>query len=199
MTVRINTTWFRDRLISKQISQRQLAKRLEMDPGALSLTLRGQRKMQLPEAEAIAGELGVPVVEVLEAAGINTATGSHDMATVAGTVDATGLATLGRSEGPRRVPTPLGMPGGTLALRYQCSDARDGWLVFYVPKEGVDSEAVGRLAVIRLEGKGGTMVRGLKRGYGKGGWNLVDVFGSGTIEGARVAAASPVLWVKTMV
>lgn len=192
-TFKINTAWFRDRLIAKQISQRKLAKIVGMDAGAMSLTLRGGRKLQLTEAEAIAGELGVPVMEVLEAAGVNTSTGAHESALVVGQVGADGSVQVIRGG---RVPTPAGMPQGTQVVRYQCDGARDGWMAFYVPSDGVSSDAVGKLAIVKLGGKDGTWLRVLKRGYGKGGWNLLGMFGETAIAGAQVVSASPVLWVK---
>ncbi|NDC87109.1 MAG: XRE family transcriptional regulator, partial [Betaproteobacteria bacterium] len=50
----LDTDWFRDRLKERKLSQRGLAKLLELDPGALSLTLRGLRKLTTEEAHAIA-------------------------------------------------------------------------------------------------------------------------------------------------
>lgn len=47
---RMNTKWFRDRLRGIELSQRGLAKLLDVDAAAVSYMLRGQRKMTLQEA-----------------------------------------------------------------------------------------------------------------------------------------------------
>lgn len=66
---RIDTNWFRSRLADRRLSQRQLAKLLDLDPAAVSLMLRGKRKMSAAEASEIAVQLGVSVQEVLVRAG----------------------------------------------------------------------------------------------------------------------------------
>lgn len=66
---KIDTRWFQDRLADKRLSQRQLAARLQLDPAAVSLMLRGRRKMSVAEAAEIASYLGVEVDEVLRHAG----------------------------------------------------------------------------------------------------------------------------------
>ena len=71
MTNTIDTVWFRDRLRAIKMSQRELGKRLGMEASAISLTMRGMRKLTLPEAKEAANQLGVPVTEVLRRAGID--------------------------------------------------------------------------------------------------------------------------------
>lgn len=51
------------------MSQRELARHMRMDAGAMSLMLRGKRKMTVAEATAIAKALGVSVEEVVARAG----------------------------------------------------------------------------------------------------------------------------------
>ena len=65
----IDNRWFIGRLADKQISQRKLAKHLGLDPAAVSLMLRGKRKMSASEAADIARLLGVGTDEVLARAG----------------------------------------------------------------------------------------------------------------------------------
>lgn len=61
----MNTRWFRDRLRGIELSQRGLAKLLDVDAAAVSYMLRGKRKMTLHEANRIAQILGVPASEVM--------------------------------------------------------------------------------------------------------------------------------------
>jgi len=68
--VAINGKWFRAKLVEKSRSQRQLAKHLGLDPAAITLMLRGDRRMQLDEAKSIAAFIGEPLIDVLRAAGL---------------------------------------------------------------------------------------------------------------------------------
>lgn len=65
----VDTRWFQDRLADKRLSQRQLAARMNLDPAAVSLMLRGRRRMSVTEAAEIARYLGVEVDDVLRHAG----------------------------------------------------------------------------------------------------------------------------------
>lgn len=68
---KINKSWFRDKLAEKQISQRQLAKRIGIDPAAVSYMLSGRRKMTMDDANNIAREICVSVVDVMKHAGLS--------------------------------------------------------------------------------------------------------------------------------
>lgn len=69
----VDTRWFQNALADKRLSQRKLAIRLGVDPAAVSLMIRGKRKMSAAEAAEVAKFLGVSVEEVLWKSG-NTAT-----------------------------------------------------------------------------------------------------------------------------
>lgn len=192
----LNKAWFTDQFAAKRISQRQLAFQIGMDPAALSMTLSGQRKLQIPEAEAIAAQLGVPAVEVLRHAGLDTSAGAIQDALVVGWVGINGEVNEGRLEGPRRVATPTDMPDGTQVLRFQGEPATDGWLCFYQPRNHVPPDCLGRLCVVKVQG-GAHYVARMLRGYAAGVWNLGALAGPGLImEGARVLSASPIHWIK---
>ena len=66
----IDTSWFKGLLQDRQISQRQLAFKMNMDPASMSLMLRGKRKMHLQDAELMAKTLHVRVDEILFHAGV---------------------------------------------------------------------------------------------------------------------------------
>lgn len=193
----IDKTWFLDQFAAKRISQRQLAFQIGMDPAALSLTLSGQRKMQIPEVEAMAANLGVPAAEVLRAAGLDMSAGAAKDALIVGWVDKGGMVHEGRLEGPRRVQTPADMPDGTQVLRIQGEAATDGWLVFYQPLNHIAADTAGRLCIINVQG-GAFYLGKLRRGYSAGTWNVVHCFNLDILkEGAKVLSASPVQWIKT--
>lgn len=66
----IDTGWFKGVLADRQISQRQLAFKIGMDPASMSLMLRGKRRMTLHDAEVLAKNLHLRVDEVLYHAGV---------------------------------------------------------------------------------------------------------------------------------
>jgi transcriptional regulator with XRE-family HTH domain len=69
---KVDTRFFQNLLADKRLSQRKLAARLKLDPAAVSLMIRGKRKLSAAEAAEIAKFLGLSVEEVLFRSG-NTA------------------------------------------------------------------------------------------------------------------------------
>lgn len=67
---RVDTGWFQGRLADKRMSQRRLATMLGLDPGAVSLMLRGKRRMSAEEVADVARLLDVDVSEVLMHLGV---------------------------------------------------------------------------------------------------------------------------------
>lgn len=74
----IDTRWFRERLYAVGMSQRQLAKHMDLDPAAISLMLRGRRSMSAQEAAEIATLFGVPVQDVVRRAGHGAGRNGND-------------------------------------------------------------------------------------------------------------------------
>lgn len=194
----IDTKWFKGLLSDRGMRQHQIASTLALDPASVSLMLRGKRRLQLDEAAALANLLGVPLDEVLHHAGIDPEAGAAGTVPIVGTVDDDGEVVMKRPEGPRRVTAPVGMAEGAVALRYETSDARDGCIAFYVPREGVDADAVGRVCVVQVApaGKGVRYVRVVKRGYVRGTFTLTQVRAEKSLENVELASACPVLWLR---
>lgn len=69
----MDKAWFEDQLRNNQISARQLAKKMEIDPSALSLIFSGGRRLKNDEAAALALHLNVSLADVLSHAGVNMA------------------------------------------------------------------------------------------------------------------------------
>lgn len=61
----INTIWFKTQLWNKKITQKKLAKLLDIDPAAISCLLNGKRKMSVQEAKKIALILHCNVIDVI--------------------------------------------------------------------------------------------------------------------------------------
>lgn len=67
----VDTRWFQNSLKDLRVSQRELAGMLGVDASAVTLMLRGRRKMTAAEAALISRVLGVGVDEVMRRAGLD--------------------------------------------------------------------------------------------------------------------------------
>lgn len=196
----IDSSWFRNRLTDRQMSQRGLARKLGLDAAAVSLMFRGKRRMQMHEAADVARLLGVPLDEVLAHAGIKAPTGQHEMHehTVPLVYWMDGQGEMHTVDPGERIEITAALPNDVAAC--QCRTAMspiehmDRWLLFFraPTKSGVDPEAVGRYAVMRLHG--GVMTAGhLRPGYKRGTY---AVHGPINLMDATVEWATPVVLIQ---
>ena len=195
----INTRFFQDRLADIRLSQRQAARRLGLDPAAVSLMFRGKRRMQLTEAAAISRLLGVPMDEVLKHAGISSPGMKQDIEVrgVPLVYWLDGHGELHALDAGETVELRAVLPDDTIAA--QCRTAMtamehmDHWiLAFQSPQNGIHPEAVGKYCVMRLAG--GMMTVGyLRPGYSQGKYAIHR--GGSTTE-AAVEWATPVLLIR---
>jgi plasmid maintenance system antidote protein VapI len=191
----MNTEWFRQLLATRKLSQRGLAKLMELDPAAVSLMLRGQRRMTPDEAHQLSLILGVPITEVLRQAGIDV---SDDVrrVKVTGYIDGDAQVTLFPKRTHDRVVGPADCPEGTYALQKRTPNTpQDGWMYFVSPSEDDPRAHLGQLCCIALE-NGEHLVCFLHRGYRTGTFNLIRCNGVAQRTDAGVVWASRVLWVK---
>ncbi len=195
--MKTNTKWFRDRLAEREMSLRQIARKINLDPSALSLTFRGKRKMTLEEANQIAGLLGVQVTEILRQAGVPV---SDDVKGVRllGTVDAKSTV-KSLVESTKRIHAPADVPLEGFALQIRAANTfHDGWVLFVSGDKTPADTALDRLAVIYLA-NGSRIVGAVRRGYDDGAYNvlpLLDPTGSGALENQHVEAVATVLWMR---
>lgn len=194
------TKWFRDQLSYLDMTQKDLARHLEIDPSSVSLMFQGKRKMSMKEANQMAKLFGVDLWVVLEAAGLNVTEAPQAVtATLRGIVkdelkvswltgpDATGVAV----EGVQGL--------GWECLRFETAqtpwDGLDGALALYRPgEEQIDPGAIGRLSVVRVKGDGVGRVRVVRRGYDRGRsitnrFNLFSVNGEAMEQGVELDSA----------
>jgi transcriptional regulator with XRE-family HTH domain len=190
--VAMDTDWFQNRLRDREISQRRLAEMLGLGPSAVSLMLRGKRKMTMTEAADMSRLLGIPVNDVMAHAGIRPGQPKQSVP-LFGIMDKEGeIHTI---KGGKRIACALEMPDTALAVQVQDSEfIADGMTFFYEPRAGIDAESVGRFCVIELA-TGQRHIRFLKPGRERGLYNLVGWF-SVSIENVKVKTASPILWIK---
>jgi hypothetical protein len=173
------------------MSQRGLARAMQLDAAAVSLMLRGRRAMKVSEAAEIARLLGVPADEVMTHAGVRTA-GTMQVAVI-GSVDGAGEVTFASSG---TVPHLGGaLPAAVSAVQCQTSrsviDHMDGWVLF-VPdaRSGIPAESVGRLSLCRIRG-GLVYLAAPTRSYTRGRWDLSGP--AGTAKAVDLEWAVPVL------
>jgi transcriptional regulator with XRE-family HTH domain len=196
----IDTQYFRNLLSDRRMSQRGLAKRLGLDPAAVSLMFRGKRRMQMHEAADVARLLGVPLDEVLAHAGIRSPLTPPDIEdhSVPLVYWMDGHGELHALDPGQTVHMRAVLPEDSIAC--QCRTAMsqlehmDRWLlVFRAPTTtGVQPDAVGKFAVMRL--RGGVMTAGhLRPGYSPGTYS---VHGANQMIDAQVEWATPVVMIQ---
>jgi hypothetical protein len=191
----MDTLWFRDKLKDKKLSQRGLAKLVELDPAAVSLMLRGQRKMTPHEAHQISVILGVPILEVMRRAGIDV-TEDVRKAPIAAHVDSQGNVVSMPNGTHDMSSSPGDCPIGTYAVQVRAhTSVKDGWLLFVSPAQ---SDAASHLdQLCNCATKAGQQLLGVvRRGYKRDMQNLVLWPSNETIFDADLAWVSPVLWIK---
>lgn len=191
----INTKWFKERLAERDMSMRRLAKLLKIDPSAVSLMLRGKRKITPQEANEISGLLTLPVTEVLRQAGIPVSDDTRDMR-IKAFVDARSVLQMSTSKSPRRVNAPHDVPGAGMAVQVRAPDhATDGWVLFAGAPDNNPDAMIDRLCVVKVA-RDGHVVGTLKRGYDDSRYNVATYTGSAMLENVDVQSAAPVLWIR---
>ena len=192
----MNTEWFRQVLASKKLSQRRLAGLLELDPAAVSLMLRGQRRMTNEEAHQIGIILGVKTTEVLRQAGIAVSDDVRHVK-VTGHVDKDEVVTLFPRRTHDKVVGPADCPEGTYALQKRSpGHPHDGWMLFISPAEDDPRAHLGAMCCVALQ-NGEHIIAFVQRGYRTGTFNLINGANGAAIRtDADVAWASRILWIK---
>lgn len=194
-TMPMQTEWFRQKLADRKLSQRQLAKLMGLDPAAISLMFRDQRKMTNEEAHFIASTIGVPVTEVLRRAGIEVLDDVRAVPISASMDDACAI-TIFPDKTHDKVHGPADCPVGTYAVQVRApTSVQDGWLVFVAPAQQQPNELLDRLCLVTFA-KGVQTIGVIKRGYRSGTFNVVRLLTRDVLQDKTIAWASPVLWVK---
>jgi transcriptional regulator with XRE-family HTH domain len=193
----MNTQWFRDRLADKRLSQRRLAKMLELDPAAVSLMFRGMRRITPHEAHQISTILGVPLNEVMRNAGIEV-TEDVRRCPVAAHVDENGVVTSMPPRTHDDVIGPADCPFGTFAIQVRShSSTKDGWLLFVTPAQVKPAENIDQLCLVAT-GDGRQVLAVVRRGYRKDTHNLIIWPSNEMISDASIVWTSTVLWIKPL-
>jgi transcriptional regulator with XRE-family HTH domain len=193
----MNTQWFRGRLTDKKLSQRRLAKMLEIDPAAVSLMFRGLRRMTPHEAHQISTILGVPLNEVMRNAGIEV-TEDVKRCPVAAHVDEHGVVTTMPPRTHDDVIGPADCPFGTFAIQVRShSSTKDGWLLFVTPAQLAPADNIDQLCLVAT-GDGRQILAVVRRGYRRDTHNLIIWPSNEMIADASITWTSTVLWIKPL-
>lgn len=186
--------FFENLLRDKKISLRGLARRLDILPSQLSLTLSGKRRMQLGEAVQIAQIFGLPLQEIAIHAGIQAA--RADVARVRVTGILKGDGTIGEQTAIERTPADLRLPEHAEAIHARTSDSPlswlDGWVMFTDERSAPSDAIIGRLCRVKIAG-GPEALATVRRGYRSGTYSL---FGPYNAESQQIEWAAPVLYTR---
>lgn len=192
----MNTKWFRQQLDARKISQRGLARLMGLDAAAVSLMLRGQRRMTSDEAHQISNIFGMPITEVLRQAGVEV---SDDVryVPVVGYVDISKAVTLFPDGTHDRVVGPADCPNGTYALQKRApAHPHDGWMILVSPSKNDPDEHLGQMCCVATD-KGEHLIAFISRGYRSSTHNLINgATGSLLRTDVNLAWASSILWIK---
>lgn len=192
----MNTDWFVKKLEGRKLSQRGMAKMMGLDPSALSLMLRGKRRMTVHEAAQMAVLLDVPPSEVLTNAGVQLPPAAKMVPMIGYVVENDQVALLGEAN-HELIEGPGELQSSSVCVRcqYGHNEFMDGWILFANDMSGSPELAIDTLAICAIKGNGMKVAR-IKRGYRRGHYNLVT--NSSTMQNVELAWASPIVWIKTV-
>lgn len=196
----IDTQWFVDRIAGRKLSQRGLAKLMGLDPAALSLALRGKRKLTLEEAAQLSVLLDVSTTEVLERAGIQTH--GENKVKIIGHLVADGSVQIVGKGLHEMVEAPPNVPADCVAIQARTAgsstESIDGWLYFVSADHGNPAQSLGHFALLAIKDNGMKLAH-VRKGYKRGTYNLLIRNSQEVIQNSELAWASPVMWIKTLI
>jgi len=198
--LQVDTQYFKTILGQRKISGRAFAKRLGIDPSALSRTLRIKREMKAEEAAKIAAYLGISLDDVLRHAGIREGAKIENTVRVTGRLTGTGeIEIIGESRKPETVPAPPDVPPGSTAIVADTArsplELMDGWTFFIGPKVDHPNELLGRQVVALVVGETKARLGWLKRSHRAAHFNVISDGGT-TLKAVQIEWAAPVIWIK---
>lgn len=192
----MNKEFFIGLMSGRRMSMRGLAQRMGMQHSQLSLTLNGQRKMTLDEAAQLSQIFGVPLHQIVTNTGVSVRPFSGRRTKVIGFVGKDGMLAMNPTDVIERAETPEDLPDDAVAAQFRTAESAldfcDGWVAFFRQTDGIDPDAIGRLAFVKIKGDGHA-ISTIRRGYQPGAYNL-----SGFVnrQNVHLESASPVLVIR---
>lgn len=170
----VNKRYFIDLMKDRKLSLREVARRMDVWPAALSRSLDDKRKMQMPEAVALARILSVPLTEVMVNAGIEQAVVTSRRCSIIGHIHEDGLVEPLPSGVIERIPIPDGLDDDVVAVQMHtagtAAEFTDGW-VTYLGQQRDPSDCMGFYSLMAIE-EGEWVMGVLRRGYSQGTYNV---------------------------
>lgn len=172
----VNKRYFSDLMKDRNMSLREVARRLDIWPAALSRSLDDKRKMQMTEAVGLARILAVPLTEVMVHAGIDQAVVTSRRCSIVGHVNDNGEVERLPPGVIERIPIPDGLDDDVVAVQMHttgtAAEFADGWVTFLGPERD-PSDTMGVYSMMALED--GEWVMGvIRRGYSQGTFNITS-------------------------
>lgn len=206
----VDTDWFKAKIEALGFSQREVALKMGIDASGFHGLLHGTRGIEAAEAARLASILGVGLDVVLMHIGLPESLlgfdrGASARVPVVGWLDGTLTLRKDGLKGRKDVPYPFrDVDRQVRCARVQTAGTEfagmDGALYFYREAKGqtgVDSTALGKLALVRIRGERELKLRELRRGYGpEGSYNLAAPSGRVIEESVKVEYATPLIWIK---
>ena len=191
----IDTTWFRQQLAARKLSQRALARLMKIDAAAVSLMLRGHRRMTNQEAHKLASVLGTKVTEVLRHSGVDVIDDVRKVP-ISAWVNNEGAVSLFPDKTHAVVAGPADCPTGTYCVQCRApSEPQDSWLLFVNPAQEQPENCLEYLCVVAID-HGALTTANVRRGYRPGRWNLLMWPNREFRPDVTVAWCSKVTWIK---
>lgn len=172
----VNKRYFNDLMKDRKLSLREIARRMDIWPAALSRSLDDKRKMQMPEAVALSRILAVPLTEVMLNAGIDQVVVTGRRCSIIGHVHDDGVVEPVPAGVIERVPIPDGLDDDAVAVQMHTSGTEasfaDGWITFLGPERD-PSDVMGIYSMMAVEDNGWIMGV-VRRGYSQGTYNVTS-------------------------
>lgn len=185
---RVDTKLFRDRMRDLEITNRELAKALNLDPSATSLMLRGRRGVKDYEIARLAKTLNLGVDEVLRALGQQP---PSDTVPIAGSIDASGRATV------RETKELVPRCDGSVIEAYRIQAAghyANGWTL------GVSAptaDILGRPGLLEIKGEPKQRTGIVMRGYAANVFEILPLLDCGAVlSRAEILSVRPIRWLR---
>lgn len=191
----IDQDWFKSKLKSVKLSQRQLAKKMGLDPASVSYMLSGKRRMTMDEAKDLSVHLLLPVTEVMRKAGIEV-TDDVRRVPIAGFIGQHSMVTLLPKGTHDAVNAPADVPAGSFVLQIRLvNNPQDGWLYYVDGVQGKAEESLDKLCLAAFK-DGGIILAIVRRGYKRDLFNLLLCAENTVLENRELVWSARVLWIQ---
>ena len=192
---KIDAEQFKAWMNAKNLSLRKFAAALAIDPSTMTYILKGKRAIKNNEFEAMANILGVPISDILRAAGVDVPSSSGRKVPLVGHFDGDVVKATDAAE---HLPAPPDVPDDAVGILCRTAMSRsevlDGWQLFIAPRRQTNNEILNRLCLL-WPTSGNTLIAYVKRGYRPGAYNVQPLIGD-RIENIEVDTFAPILWIR---